>query len=94
MIRRTPLRRVSLKRQKALREYTKLRRKFLDKNRVCEVCKNSPSFDIHHTKGRGLNLLVTDTWKAVCRDCHERIHRNPSWAREQGYLARATAGAA
>jgi hypothetical protein len=23
---------------------------------------------------------------AVCRPCHQRIHDNPAWAKEQGYL--------
>lgn len=43
--------------------------------------------DIHHTKGRtGTNYLDETTWLAVSREMHERIHNNPSWARERGYL--------
>lgn len=45
------------------------------------------AIDIHHTKGRtGSNYLDESTWLAVSREMHEKIHNNPSWARERGYL--------
>jgi hypothetical protein len=45
------------------------------------------STEIHHKAGRtGTNYLDESTWLAVCRQSHERIHNNPSWARERGYL--------
>jgi hypothetical protein len=45
------------------------------------------SQDIHHTAGRtGTNYLDQSTWLAVCRPMHERIHNNPSWARQNGLL--------
>jgi len=44
------------------------------------------SCDIHHTKKRGRFLLDESTWMAVSRVYHEKIHTNPSWARERGYL--------
>lgn len=45
------------------------------------------SEDIHHTLGRtGTNYLDENTWLAVSRANHERIHQNPSWARAHGYL--------
>lgn len=45
------------------------------------------SQDIHHKAGRiGTNLLDTTTWMAVSRAQHDRIHANPKWAREIGFL--------
>lgn len=44
------------------------------------------STDVHHIAGRGINYLNEDTWLATCRPCHDRIHREPIWAREKGYL--------
>jgi hypothetical protein len=26
------------------------------------------------------------TFMAVCRPCHNKIHDNPAWARDKGYL--------
>ena len=42
--------------------------------------------EIHHREGRGRNYLNEETWLAVCRQNHERIHNNPSWARANGFL--------
>ncbi len=42
--------------------------------------------DIHHKSKRGKNLSSQQTFMAVCRNCHTRIHDNPAWARELGYL--------
>ena len=94
MIRRTPLkrstkaiRRVSKKRGKALREYARLRAKFLFEHPTCQVgCCEVPSRDVHHKAGRGKNLNNVATWMAVCLPHHEKIHRNPSWARAHNYL--------
>ena len=47
----------------------------------------SPATDIHHTAKRtGKNYLDESTWLAVCRENHEMIHANPSWARANGFL--------
>jgi hypothetical protein len=51
------------------------------------VFKVPLSQDIHHKAGRtGTNYLDENTWLAVCRENHERIHANPSWARSLGFL--------
>ena len=91
-MKKTPLRRVSKKRQKQLRDYTKLRREYLDNHPTCEVCTTKKATDIHHkgTVGgvkRGSNLNNVDTWMAVCRGCHNQIEMNKTWARQEGYLA-------
>ena len=46
------------------------------------------STEIHHGARRGKNYLNTKTWWAVCRESHDRIEQNPSWARANGYLTR------
>jgi len=111
--RKTPLRRISKKRSKALRIYTQSRRDFLNKHPYCQVSlalldlneqhvinacglavdlygkvfRVPSSQDIHHKAGRaGTNFLDRNTWLAVCRENHERIHANPSWARSLGFL--------
>jgi hypothetical protein len=49
--------------------------------------ENAPaSEEIHHREGRGRNYLNTATWVAISREYHERIHANPSWARQEGLL--------
>ena len=45
------------------------------------------STDCHHSKKRGKHYLDVSSWMAVSREAHQRIHDNPKWAREQGYLA-------
>ena len=84
------MRRVSKKRGKALREYAWRRAQFLwsgGERRCCEVegciCLAT---EVHHKAGRGKNLNNVATWMAVCRPHHEKIHRNPSWARAHNYL--------
>ena len=54
----------------------------------CVVC-GGPGTQIHHRQGRGgpdphrlPNLILVDD------DCHRRIHGNPAWAYEHGYMVR------
>lgn len=95
-MKRTPLKKVSSKRSKELRLYAKLRKEYLDANPHCQVwLKENPNAtaeaplatDIHHVRGRWHGRLNdTTNWLAVCRESHEKIHRNPAWAYERGYL--------
>lgn len=68
-------------------QYSELRLDFLRTHLWCEVgdCKRSSKW-VHHKRGRGKWLLDVEYWLAVCFWCHRRIHDNPAWAREQGYL--------
>ena len=86
MMRRTPLRRVSKKRQKLLAEYTKLRKTHLESNPLC-FC-GAEATDIHHrlSLGRGGKLTDTTIFLSVCRPCHNRIHQDPKWAEQNNYL--------
>ena len=85
-MRRTPLKRVSRKREKEGRIYAARRKDFLEELPVCEVCADKKSTDVHHRLGRGKYYLDKATWLSVCRSCHERIHAEPKWSRENGYL--------
>ena len=85
-MKRTPLRRVSKKRQKEMKEYSILRKEFLEKLPMCEVCMKAKTSDVHHRNGRGKYYMDVGTWLSVCRPCHDKIHKEPKWAREKGYL--------
>ena len=72
--------------QKKMREYTKRRKLFLDANPMC-VWENTEADDIHHSRGRiGDLLLDMRYWLPVSRATHDKIHKNPTWAKENGLL--------
>jgi len=52
--------------------------------KCCEHC-GSDATEVHHKKGRGILLRVVEFWMAVCRECHQRIEREPNWAKRMGY---------
>lgn len=71
------MRRVSVKRSAQLKEYYRLRLKFLKAHPICWVCKKGKSKDIHHSRGRaGALLNMTEHWIPVCRKDHNLIHFN------------------
>lgn len=87
------VKRVSTKRAKQLAEYHKLRGVFLQTHPNCKAClplnmdRPARASDIHHVAGRiGAKLLDESDWLAVCRPCHDFIHRNPLLARKLGLL--------
>lgn len=85
-LKRTPLKRVSSKQAKRLREYTVVRREYLTEHPYCEIC-HAPATDIHHRKGRGIHTADPTWFLAVCRHCHDtRIHGDPRMAREKGWI--------
>ena len=71
-----------------LKEYAGVRTNFLEANEVCQVCFANQATDIHHklSLGRGGKLNDTTIFLAVCRVCHDWIHRHPKEAEQQGYL--------
>lgn len=89
-LKRSPLRRVSSKRARALKAYRVNKQSYLSAHPTCEVCDFFESTDIHHKLplGRGGKLNDVTIFLAVCRECHIQIHDNPLWAEEQGYLFR------
>lgn len=75
--------------EKRMRVYRARVKEFLLRNPVCAV-SGEKSTECHHRKGRGRYLLAEETWLAVNHASHDRIHRNPAWAYEHGYLERRT----
>jgi len=85
-LKRTRLAPMSKKRKEDSKEYYKLRNAYMKEHPVCEVCGGRDSQDLHHKHGRGIYYLTVEYFMAVCRYDHTKIHENPNWAREQGYL--------
>lgn len=68
--------------------YSQMRKKFLSDNPLCQCCQpgcSTYSTQVHHKKGRGIWLLITKFWLAVCANCHEWIEKNPAEAKEKGF---------
>ena len=83
-----PLKKASKKRSKESKEYTTLRKVFLN-GKICQVNQDGPATEVHHTysgKDRAAHYLDVKTWLAVCRECHKWIHSHPAEARQLGYL--------
>lgn len=91
---------ISSKLKTELQTYRPIADKYLEENPICEVkdCDNY-SNQVHHKKGRvgysdadariiGLKLLWdVRFFMACCGDCHpSKIHNNPKWSYENGYL--------
>lgn len=76
------------------KEYSLLRKQFLEKpeNSTCAaklpgICLGSFKQDltVHHKKGRiGSNLLDTTTWISLCLSCHDWVETHPYEARQLG----------
>lgn len=71
-----PVKKVSEKQADNLKEYSKLRKQFLEFKMICEFegCKDR-STQIHHCSKNAKNFLNTDTWLAVCATHHNFIER-------------------
>jgi 5-methylcytosine-specific restriction endonuclease McrA len=79
------MRKVSKKRAKQLRHYSTVRREYLRQNPTCALC-GVEATEVHHKRGRvGVDLINKDYFLAVCRECHQLIELNPTWARKLGY---------
>jgi len=80
---------ISDKRVEQLAKYRTRRDKYLKENPICEVkgC-NKKTTNLHHKAGRiGEMLYDVQYFMACCSECHpKKIHENPKWARENGYL--------
>lgn len=95
---KTKIRQVSVKRQKELREYSSLRKKFLERpeNKLCIVAETIFNekihcTEIHHKKGRiGKLLNYTPFWLAVSRKGHDWIHENPEEAYKLNFLIKSS----
>jgi len=78
---------MSSKRQREAKAYSLLRAAYMKAHPLCQKCGRARSQDLHHRAGRlGGNYLNTDTWAALCRNCHRACHDHPSEARADGWL--------
>ena len=90
-LKRSPLRRVSLQRNRELRRYYALRRAYLRAHPFCEAmvdtfCKIRAD-QIHHMNGRNGGKLNETFWfLSVCLPCHEWIENNKKEARKKGLI--------
>jgi hypothetical protein len=91
--RKTPIRRISPKLYQRLVAYYRVRDEFIqelkekDPHLRCQVYPGCKGREVHHMKGRHGALLTDKTFFLwVCRRAHNRIHGDPKWARENGYL--------
>ena len=77
---------VSQRRLLALREYMVVRDAYMRDHKVCEHPEcNSPSTELHHSKGRIGKLLTEPLYfKALCHAHHEWTEKNPILAKELG----------
>ena len=82
-----PIKKVSDKRKTENKDYTKVRKVFLESLIFCQVkgCKGLAT-EVHHKKGR-IGKLLTDIsyFLGVCRECHNKIELEPKWGKENGY---------
>lgn len=72
------IRKKSVKREKEEIEYNAKKKKHLKDNPYCQarlIGCSKRSIDLHHKAGRvGSNYLNEETFMAVCRNCHSKIH--------------------
>ena len=79
------IKKVSEKRKQQNDEYSKLRKLYLESHLFCEVkfpgiCMGKAT-EIHHLysgRDREKYYLDINTYKAICRNCHNMIHSNMS----------------
>lgn len=68
---------VSEKQKVRNKEYSVKRMKHLVENPMCQIalpgCTKFAT-DIHHVEGRGINTTNEETFKSLCRNCHQKVH--------------------
>jgi len=87
-MKRTPLRRVSKKRQSLMRQRRTFVQSLLEEQPPCVVCKDRFAVDVHEplTRARGGSIVDPDNAVVVCRGCHDWIHDHPEEATLKGLL--------
>ena len=82
---------VRQKRTTEIAIYKKKRKQYLEENPTCERCGIWGASDLHHKAGRAGKRLYDETnFMAVCRNCHDYIHRHPKESIEKGWLEKRT----
>lgn len=98
-LKRTPLKQVSKKRQELNRKRRTFVDEMLKDFRYCQVGVDIKSVDESHwcqvrsvdvheikTRARGGSIIDRANCLAICRSCHDWIHRNPKQATDLGFL--------
>ena len=84
------MRNLSKKRAAEYREYSKVKREYMEEKPYCEamwMCPGLLATELHHISGKeGKKLTEKSNLMSVCRLCHERIHSHDAEAREKGFL--------
>ena len=89
--RRKPIVKVSEKMKGKLKTYRELRKEYLSKHQYCFAnlpgCSKKAT-QCHHLGGRGTKLNASDTFMAVCFNCHRILHDKLSATerREKGLM--------
>ena len=79
--------------------YSEIRKWFLEQNPNCAVFPDLQATEVHHSKGRShtayadqwaidndMPLLIDARWFIpVSAEGHQKIEKNPDWARERGF---------
>lgn len=82
------IKRTSTKRALEMGEYLWKSKRFLACHPRCERCGGRP-VELHHERGRIHSLLNDERfWHALCKVCHEWVHRNINKARDAGLIAK------
>lgn len=85
---RKPIAKVSARQKERLKEYAKVKRKFLRDNPTCMApdCER-PADSLHHKRGRAQRLLTDQRFfAALCKHHHDLVHQRMDWARSVGLL--------
>lgn len=85
---RKPIRKVSVRQQKILREFAKLKKAYLRVHPMCLPC-GGKAVDVHHIVPRSVApklILEPSNFLACCRKCHDWIKYNPAKAYDRGWL--------
>lgn len=77
---------ISDRKQKELVVYRKLRDEYMDRHPNCEICGTNRDLTLHHKKTREYHLCDVDVFMTLCFTCHNKVHDNDKWARDNGYL--------
>lgn len=90
---RKKLRKVSPRQSKRIREYLKIRKKFLSQpdNILCRLCAKEGhgrlATEIHHRRGKVGALLFDVRWfLPTCWQHHRKIHDNVAWSLKEGWM--------
>jgi hypothetical protein len=86
----TPVKKMTQKKADELAKYPGLKRQYIAVHPICEVVLTGCTFNsiqIHHCSISAKNFLNTDTWLAVCPNCHKFVEDMPAEKRrELGWL--------